>query len=173
MRVVLGVLWLSCLGCAGEDKASAAPHAGEMAISTELRDAGSAGAAADAARGTGDLTTLVAAFLTEYGREVRASCACRVEEGSYPSIEACQGHNGDPSTWIDCATLSFEPLDSPQLRATLRCNVELFVKRADCLESHTCKAAEMVACLDVPAPCPDFDPQALMPVIYNCLQPQQ
>lgn len=135
-----------------------------------------AGAAPSSEHVEPDLNTLVAAFWTEFTHEVHVTCPCRVEQHVFATVQECERMfeqmMGDLDTWIDCATRSLVPSDSPELRASLRCNVERFSRRAGCLETHSCDPDEMNACYELGNDCA-VDGQAFTPVFYNCVMSSQ
>lgn len=116
------------------------------------------------------LASLVAAMLTEYGREVAVTCPCRVEERQFSSVAECsQAMGGDTATWVDCAIRAFAPTDSPELRAALRCRVEDSQARTECLAAHSCDHDERNGCYAQTKDCPVVDAQALTVVVYSCI----
>jgi hypothetical protein len=140
------------------------PVSSADAGSAPVLDAGAA--PVDASIG---LDSLVAAFFTEYSRQVDVTCPCRVEQQLFPSVQDCQRRFGNPISWIDCAAHSLAPFDGPELRQVLRCNVELYQKVSSCLEQHGCAPEEMNPCFDQPEQCPAWNGEAFTPVFYNCV----
>jgi hypothetical protein len=116
-----------------------------------------------------DLNAFVAALLTEYAREVKVTCPCRVAEQAFSSIGECMRMLGDAVSYIDCATRVLTPVDGPELRAWLRCRIEEFQERSSCLEARSCDPKETNFCYELRKTCPDFDAQGFTPLIYSCM----
>jgi len=176
VRVVCCMLWLGLLACGSESGSMSAAEAVEQADAggppqPAPADAGSAPVMRT--RVEADLDTLVAAFLTEYAHEVSATCPCRVQQQLFPSVQECEWQFGNPRSLIDCATRSLAPSDSPELRASLRCNLEVYARRASCLEMHSCEPEDMNACYSQADDCGAVNGEAFTPVFYNCVMNAQ
>ena len=172
VRVVWCMSWLALAGC-GSDSGSTsdAGLAEQVDASAPMQPQAADAGASPAKHVEVDLDTLVAAFFTEYAHEVSVTCPCRVQQHLFASVPECERQfGGDPRSLIDCAARSLAPSDTPELRASLRCNVELYSRRADCLERHSCAMDDMNTCYDtVPDDCGPMNGEAFTAVFYNCV----
>lgn len=123
---------------------------------------------AEVDQGAAELRELVAGLISQYTREVEATCPCRARDGDFASVDECTEKLGHRPSFAECVADQIAELDSDELRRSLRCMRQRYEERARCLEQRGCGLHEAEVCYAASRECPVLDPEALSRALLEC-----